>query len=276
MKMKFIKKNLWLFIIIIGITGIIYPFASQQYYNILSKKNIKDFDDSSKKIIPYEVKKNIMLARAYNQTLTSAFIGDPFSEKEKREGRAKYARMLEIHEKLGYVEIPRINQKIIIKAGTSESVLREFAGHLEGTSLPVGGKNTHTVITAHRGLPTAKLFTDLNKLKKGDVFYITNIKEKMAYKVNQILVVEPSDFRPVKIFDNKDYATLLTCTPYMINSHRLLVRGERISYIESKRIKEKSENDYLIENIKKVIPIVIFLASIILYKLKKRFRKKNI
>ena len=134
---------------------------------------------------------------------------------------------------VGHIQIPKIGTDIPIRAGSSEDVLQQGAGHLEGTSLPIGGKSTHTVITAHRGLPNAKLFRNLDQLAYGDVFYISNIKETIAYKVDKIQVVEPSDFEPVLVVENKDYATLLTCTPYMINSHRLLVRGERIPYHEA-------------------------------------------
>lgn len=117
-------------------------------------------------------------------------------------------------------------------------MLQKGAGHLEGTSLPVGGLNTHTVITAHRGLPTANLFTDLDKVKEGDIFFIRNIKEKLAYKVKSIEIVEPTDLEKVAVREGEDYATLLTCTPYMINSHRLLVKGERI-FLEESDVQEK-------------------------------------
>lgn len=159
-------------------------------------------------------------------------LADPYTDMEKA-GRAEYARMLEVEEMVGHIRIPKIKVDIPIRAGSSEDVLQQGAGHLEGTSLPIGGDSTHTVITAHRGLPNAKLFRNLDQLAYGDIFYITNIKETIAYKVDKIQVVEPSDFEPVLVVERKDYATLLTCTPYMINSHRLLVRGVRIPYQEA-------------------------------------------
>ncbi|CYV40507.1 class C sortase [Streptococcus suis] len=219
----------WLYrgLITLGVLAIFYPFASQTYYQYLNKQEVSQFDSQRGNLDNSEIQKRIELAHAYNRTLTPAKLGDPFTNKEK-EGVAEYARMLQVSEKIGYISIPSINQEIPIRAGTGENVLQEGAGHLEGTSLPVGGHSTHTVITAHRGLPSASLFTDLDDVKIGDIFYITNIKEKMAYKVDQILTVEPDNFDPVLVSEGHDYATLLTCTPYMINSHRLLVRGERI------------------------------------------------
>lgn len=138
--------------------------------------------------------------------------------------------MLEVQEMIGYVTIPKIDVHLPIRAGTSDQVLERGAGHLEGTSLPVGGPSTHAVITAHRGLASAIMFRHLDQLAEGDVFYITNIETTLAYQVDQILTVEPSDFSPVLVTKDQDYCTLLTCTPYMINSHRLLVRGHRVEY----------------------------------------------
>lgn len=138
--------------------------------------------------------------------------------------------MLEVHEQIGHIKIPRINVNIPTYAGTSEEVLQKGAGHLEGTSLPIGGNYTHSVITAHSGLPKAKLFTDLEDLRIGDKFYFYNIEGVLAYQVDQIKVVEPADFSDLLIEPGHDYMTLLTCTPIMINSHRLLVRGHRVDY----------------------------------------------
>ena len=220
-------KLAYCFLITFGILVILYPFGSQTYYQFINKQEVNQFDQQKKQIESAEIQERIDLAKAYNRTLTPEKLGDPFTQEEKK-GVAEYARMLQLQEKIGYVSIPSINQEITIRAGTSEDVLQSNAGHLEGTSLPVGGKGTHTVITAHRGLPSARLFTDLDKVKIGDVFYITNLKETLAYKVDQILVVTPDNFDPVLVTENKDYATLLTCTPYMVNSHRLLVRGTRV------------------------------------------------
>ena len=141
--------------------------------------------------------------------------------------------MLEVREMIGHIEIPKIGQDLPVYAGTSEEVLQKGVGHLEGTSLPVGGNSTHSVLTAHSGLPEATLFTELRKLEIGDKFYIHNIKEILAYQVDQIKVVEPTDFNDLLIDPGHDYVTLLTCTPLMINTHRLLVRGHRVEYVQA-------------------------------------------
>lgn len=226
-------KNSILFIciFILGLLIMLYPMISQQYYRVVASQEIDIFSVEAAKLEDAEVLRRMDLARAYNRTLDPSKLFDPYT-KEEEEGVAEYARMLEVEEKIGYVDIPKIDEKIPIYAGTSESILQRGAGHLEGTSLPVGGASTHTVITAHRGLATAKMFRNLDKLEIGDIFYVHNIKERLAYQVDQIIEVEPYDFSPVLVTENKDYATLLTCTPYMINTHRLLVRGHRVEESE--------------------------------------------
>ncbi|HFR3476342.1 TPA: class C sortase, partial [Streptococcus suis] len=181
---------------------------------------------------PEVISRRIKLANIYNESLvggTQLDVSDPFIALQK-EARDEYARMLEVEEMIGSISIPKIDVDLPIYAGTSEDILQRGAGHLEGSSLPVGGKSTRAVITAHRGLPQARLFTELNKLKKNDVFYITNIKETLAYKVESIQVIEPDEVSALSIQEGRDLVTLLSCTPYMINSHRLLVTGHRIAY----------------------------------------------
>lgn len=219
-------------IFLLGLLIFSYPMISQKFYEIKADDEIIEFVKQSKEINEEEINKRMELARAYNETLDPSRLSDPYSKKEE-EARAYYAHMLEVNEMIGHVEIPRINQDLPVYAGTSETVLQKGCGHLEGTSLPVGGKSTHTVITAHRGLPEAVLFRYLDQLVEGDIFYFHNIQGTLAYRVDQIMVVEPTNFEPVLVQEGKDYATLLTCTPYMINSHRLLVRGYRIPYQEA-------------------------------------------
>ena len=216
----------------LGLLIFSYPLISQKYYEIKAEDEVITFTKAAKDLAPEDLDKRMALAAAYNRTLDPSRLADPYTDMEKA-GRAEYARMLEVEEMVGHIRIPKIKVDIPIRAGSSEDVLQQGAGHLEGTSLPIGGDSTHTVITAHRGLPNAKLFRNLDQLAYGDIFYITNIKETIAYKVDKIQVVEPSDFEPVLVVERKDYATLLTCTPYMINSHRLLVRGVRIPYQEA-------------------------------------------
>lgn len=232
MSKKTRSRLVFMAIFTLGLLIFSYPLISQKYYEIKAEDEVITFVKAAKELPPEDLDKRMALAEAYNRTLDPTRLADPYTDMEKA-GRAEYARMLEVEEMVGHIQIPKIKIDIPIRAGSSEDVLQKGAGHLEGTSLPIGGNSTHTVITAHRGLPNAKLFRNLDQLAYGDVFYITNIKETIAYKVDKIQVVEPSDFEPVLVVENKDYATLLTCTPYMINSHRLLVRGERIPYQEA-------------------------------------------
>src|SRR3712207_2846628 len=157
--------------------------------------------------------------------------------------RNEYARMLEVHEKIGYIQIPSLDLSLPIYAGTAETVLQKGVGHMEGTSLPIGGESTHCVLTAHTGLNTARMFTDIDKLKKGDIFLVENIKETLAYKVDNIQVIEPTDFSSLVIVPKEDHITLLTCTPYMVNSHRLLVRGIRTEYNKETLDNQKSNGN---------------------------------
>lgn len=226
-------------IFLLGSLILLFPIVSQVSYYLASHQNINQFKREVAKIDTNTVERRIALANAYNETVSrNPLLIDPFTSKQK-EGLREYARMLEVHEQIGHVAIPSIGVDIPIYAGTSETVLQKGSGHLEGTSLPVGGLLTHSVLTAHRGLPTARLFTDLNKVKKGQIFYVTNIKETLAYKVVSIKVVEPTALSEVKVVKGKDYITLLTCTPYMINSHRLLVRGVRAP-LTSRQAKKES------------------------------------
>lgn len=133
---------------------------------------------------------------------------------------------------MGYVEIPKIECSLPIYHGTEDAVLSAGIGHIEGSSLPVGGESTHCVLSGHRGLPSAKLLTNLDRLEEGDVFYIHVLEETLAYKVDQIVTVEPNDLKKLEIQDGQDLCTLVTCTPYGINSHRLLVRGHRVAIME--------------------------------------------
>lgn len=255
-----IKKN-WkiILIFILGLLIATYPIISNYYYTIDNNNQIAEFNEAVAEMPSKEVLERIELAKAYNDTLDPSRLADPYTEREKK-GVENYARMLEVREKIGYVDIPKINQQIPVYAGTSEDVLQHACGHLEGTSLPIGGKDTHAVITAHRGLPQVKLFRDLDKMEVGDLFFFTNVKETLAYKVDQILVVEPWDFEPVLVVEGKDLMTLLTCTPYMINSHRLLVRGHRVPYVPE--VKEEIERAKF--NYKSLIVPGIVLALVML------------
>ena len=273
MKKKKKTNIIWKIIFLIGVAVLLYPIISRFYYKIDSNDQVEVFNEGKSKLEKEEIQRRIGLAKAYNDSLSGAPAKDPFEEKRYEEGKKEYARMLEVEEMIGHVEIPKINQDLPIYAGTSEDILQKGVGHLEGTSLPIGGNNTHTVLTAHRGLPEKTLFTNLNELEVGDKFYIHNIEKTLAYQVDQIKVIEPSKFEDLMVVPGHDYATLLTCTPFMINSHRLLVRGHRVEYVQSvdeELIKENKSNW--------IFRILFFLALIIIIILIcriKKLRKEN-
>lgn len=266
------KKN-WkiILVFVLGLMIAIYPIISNYYYTVENNNQVKDFQEAVSQMPDKEVLERIDLAKAYNDTLDPSRLADPYTEREKK-GVENYARMLEVREKIGYIDVPKINQQIPVYAGTSEDVLQHACGHLEGTSLPIGGKDTHAVITAHRGLPQVKLFRDLDKMEVGDLFFFTNVKETLAYKVDQILVVEPWDFEPVLVVEGKDLMTLLTCTPYMINSHRLLVRGHRVPYVpEVKEEIERAKFNYK----SLIVPGIVLAIVMVIIFLYIRHRRKR-
>lgn len=268
------KRQHPLFLVLVFLLGaalVLFPVVSQISYYLASHENINQFEKEAAQIDNKEIDRRIELAHAYNETVTNKNLVDPYTKLQK-EGRTEYARMLKVHEQIGYVSVPRIGEKLPIYAGTSETVLQKGVGHLEGTSLPVGGPSTHAVLTAHRGLPTARLFTDLDKVKKGDIFFVKNIKETLAYKVDQIRVVEPTELDAVAIVEGKDYMTLLTCTPYMINSHRLLVRGHRIPYSEKEEKQEEAKAGipFWMWILLGLLLLVIFLTIYLFWKRRKQ------
>ncbi|MDE7038709.1 MAG: class C sortase, partial [Lachnospiraceae bacterium] len=168
----------------------------------------------------------------YNNALLPSILPDSFADAENSDGNDAYMACLNIagDGMMGTVEVPKIDITLPIFHTTTKEILEKAAGHLEGSSLPVGGENTHAVITAHRGLPSAALFTDLDKMKEGDHFLLHILKETLCYEVDQISIVEPEDTKALAVEDGMDLVTLVTCTPYGVNSHRMLVRGHRVPY----------------------------------------------
>lgn len=227
------KRNLpipVLLIFLLGFAVMLYPLISRTYYDYRGSEAVVAYEEGLVQLPSEEIQEQLQKGYAYNHALLSGDLtplGDPFSEEEKAEGIAEYARFLEVREKLGVLTIPKLSMKFPIYTGTSEAVLQSGVGHLEGTSLPIGGLNTNSILTAHRGLPENKLFTDLDKMALNDLFFIETMAGKLAYKVIDIKVIEPTEIDALRIEQDRDLITLLTCTPYMVNSHRLLVVGER-------------------------------------------------
>lgn len=232
-------------IFLAGLSLLLYPFVANQWNNYRQKQLISNYEQvvSEKEAaegIDYDAERK--KAEDYNEALLPCVLPDSFALAESSGVDPVYMNTLNIagDEMMGSVEIPKINIKIPIYHTTEEDVLNKGAGHLEGSSLPVGGANTHAVISAHRGLPSASLFTDLDQMKVGDHFLLHVLDETLCYEVDKISVVKPEDTSALAVEDGQDLVTLLTCTPYGVNTERLLVRGHRVPYVEEEVKEEKT------------------------------------
>lgn len=230
------QKIIPVFIILAGLLLLSYPFVSNFIFEHSAGSRVESYQKKTAKMAQEIKQKAVAEARQYNIDLTRSEIQltDPFKDKKSNGETLFYSRILDLDGSgiMGYIKIPCISVDLPIYHGTSAEVLEHGIGHLAASSFPVGGKSTHAVLTGHTGLNSAKLFTDLTEMKKGDLFFIHVLDQKLAYKVDQITVVKPEDTRKLQIIDGEDYVTLLTCTPYGINDHRLLVRGVRTVYHE--------------------------------------------
>jgi len=232
-------------IFLAGLSLLLYPFVANQWNNYRQKQLISGYeqvvsDKEAAEGIDYDAERK--KAEDYNEALLPCVLPDSFALAESSGVDPVYMNTLNIagDEMMGSVEIPKINIKIPIYHTTEEDVLNKGAGHLEGSSLPVGGANTHAVISAHRGLPSASLFTDLDQMKVGDHFLLHVLDETLCYEVDKISVVKPEDTTALAVEDGQDLVTLLTCTPYGVNTERLLVRGHRVPYVEEEVKEEKT------------------------------------
>lgn len=279
-----IKENklvIFLFIpmILLGLGLLLYPFISNRISVGHYQKVIQTYDKKVSEETRDANNKLLMDAREYNRSLSFGEVVDVFQNPEVKNSD-RYLSILNINDNgmMGYISIPKIDVRIPIYHGTTSDVLQKGVGHLEGSSFPVGGESTHAILSAHRGLPSSKLFTDLDQLKKGDIFYIYILNQVLAYQVDQVLVTEPSETDALRIVDGKDYITLVTCTPYAINTHRLLVRGERIEYNE--QVEKDIEVDYALSTadiilyISLVIALLLIVVAIICF-IKSRKNRQN-
>jgi len=236
------KKNsvlLYLLLLLVGAGFLLYPSLSNYYNTFHQSKAISQYVEIASTITKEEEDRLITEAKSYNKTLLT----NNTRWKMKESERETYNSLLDISGTgvMGYIEIPKINISLPIYHGTSSEVLQVAIGHVEGSSLPVGGVGTHCVLSGHRGLPSAKLFSDLDKVEEGDVFYIRILNEVLTYEVDQVLIVLPTEMDSLKIDNDKDYCTLVTCTPYGVNTHRMLVRGKRIETVNVKSLTISSE-----------------------------------
>lgn len=219
-------------ILVAGAGIFLYPTVSDIISRVTSTTVIKEYQKEINNRDQASMDAMIQAAEEYNSALPQALSMDPFgtSANEPYREDAQYNELLSVDGIMGYVDIPGIDIYLPVYHGTSETVLQKGVGHLYGSSLPVGGVGSHSVVSAHRGLPSAKLFTDLDQMKEGDVFYFHVLNRILAYQIDQIKVVEPTELQDLDRSPEKDYMTLFTCTPYGINSHRMLLRGVRIPY----------------------------------------------
>lgn len=225
-KDNFLTNEL-VFILIIGLSLLLYPTVSDYWNSFHQSEAVAGYVQKVQDMGQDKKDKMLADAKAYNQTLAKGVMPDlNLSNAEK----SVYNKSLDVTGTgiMAYVDIPKINTALPIYHGTDDAILQVAVGHIPRTSLPVGGKGTHAVISGHSGLPSAKLFTDIDRLVDGDTFMIQVLDEALTYEVDQILTVLPDDVSALAIDPNQDYVTLVTCTPYGVNSHRLLVRGHRI------------------------------------------------
>lgn len=257
---------IFLIIFFIGVCVFCYPMFSQYwnsrlhidqitvYDDILSANETKDYTDEFDKAYKYNKKLNKLTF--------------PLTQYENLKN---YDDIINVNGSgmMGYVSIDKIKVELPIYHGTSARVLNSAVGHMQGTSLPVGGKSTHSVLSAHRGLSSAKLFTDLGKLEVGDIFTVTVYDQKLTYQIDQVLIVEPNDITYLQVVNGEDYLTLVTCTPYGLNTHRLLVRGTRIENPSQMKLTVTNEAyrvDKLVVTSATALPILLILIIYVMVK----------
>ncbi len=249
--MKRIIINIFIGLIFLtGLSVLLYPTVSDYINELHSSRAIASYDNTVTEMAPEDYSKELEAAAAYNEYLASFHNLSAAATTEGERDDSPYNELLNIGGNgiIGAIKIPVVKINLPIYHGTDESVLQVASGHYLGSSLPIGGESTHAILTGHRGLPSAKLFTDLDRLEEGDTFYIKVLGEILEYQIDQIEIVLPEEVDGLSITQGEDYVTLVTCTPYGINSHRMLIRGTRIPYdgnydadVETKPAPENSD-----------------------------------
>lgn len=277
MKKKHISTIIIALIFLAGLGFLLYPTVSNLWNRAHQSRAIATYTKQVEKLDDSQNKEMLKAARKYNKSLLKKSDHWKLSKKDKK----KYESLLDVSGTgiMGYIEVPKIDCSLPIYHGTDEGALQIAIGHLEGSSLPVGGKSTHCVLSGHRGLPSARLFTDLDQMEEGDIFILNILGRKLAYEVDQIKVVLPEEMSDLEIEEGKDLCTLVTCTPYGINTHRLLVRGHRTEYVEKKVEEEKKEVQTKKTDIRLMIAggagVLILLIIIIVIVIKRRRKRRN-
>lgn len=277
------QKIIPILIILFGFALLSYPFISNYMFEKSAGSTIKSYEKQAKTYDQKQKEQAFRKAEEYNKDLIKSVVQltDPFKVKKSNGETLIYNNILNIDHSgvMGYLEIPCISVNLPIYHGTDAEILERGVGHLAASSIPVGGKSTHSVLTGHTGLSSAKLFTDLTEMKKEDLFFIHVLDRTLAYKVDQISVVRPEDTRKLQIVKGKDYVTLVTCTPYGVNDHRLLVRGVRTKYVKKQRssIRPRNQDSQWMRTYKKAIAIGIMIvtALILLGKVFQKLHRKK-
>lgn len=274
---KYISTIILCITFITGLSLLLYPTVSNYWNSQHQTQAVVDYAERIEKMDDSEKLAEIDRAREYNLGLVDN--GRRFSP--NKEEKEIYNSILSVDDNgmMGYITIPELRLKLAIYHGVDESVLQVGIGHIEGSSLPVGGDSTHCVISGHRGLPSAKLFTDIDKLVVGDVFMLHVYDEMLTYEIDQILIVEPEDYSALAIEEGKDYCTLVTCTPYGINTHRLLVRGHRVEnkVIEGTRVTSDAikVNKYLVIAGLSLLLLFVYYLFVLIVRLYKKKRHED-
>jgi len=281
---SFVKKKtnhlitiILVLILLVGLSLLLYPTIADYWNSFRQSQVISNYADQLANIDAERYQKMIEDARAYNDSLIGRSNVYLLSEEQQK----KYEELLDVSGvgAMGYIEITSIKCSVPIYHGTSDAVLQIAIGHLEWSSLPVGGENTHCVLSGHRGLPSAKLFTDLDKVMVGDVFVLRILDEILTYEVDQIQIVNPDETQSLMIEEGQDLCTLITCTPYGINTHRLLVRGHRVENQEAARkirvVSDAAQIEPLLIAPIVAAPILLALLIMLLVPKKPKYHRKD-
>ena len=265
-----------------GAAVFLYPVISNLAAEHNQARVVQSYDQTLEETDSEELQKQWALAEEYNENLNGDPVHDPFVPGSGYVLPKNYEEVLNIGGVMCYLEIPKIDLRLPVYHGTSEEVLEKGVGHLESTALPVGGKSRHCVLTGHRGLPSAELFTRLDEMETGDYFYIRVLGKTLTYRVDQIEVIEPEELDKLVPEAGKDLVTLLTCTPYGVNTHRLLVRGEQCEYVPPETAKGEG-GAHLLKQLSRwqpyqictaVIVLTVILLVLLFWKLGNRRKKK--
>lgn len=245
-----------------GLSLLLYPTVSNAYNTYLQSQAIAEYSQQVDEMAQEAYRRELQKAQEYNAALLARSY--PFSLPDTLQEQYWNLLATSANGIMAYVEIPSIEVTLPIAHGTSDTTLADYVGHLEWSSLPVGGESTHCVVSGHRGLPSSKLFTNIDHLERGDYFYLHVLGETLTYQVDQIAIVEPEDLSLLGVEPGKDYTTLVTCTPYGINSHRLLVRGVRRTAGEPSQDTELFiKNEATAINLKPVVLVIVAIAALI-------------